>query len=89
MGRVTEDDFADKDIARIYIAQSISEATTIEQILTENNVDYLIEIEQYTRPSILTSPIQTGVVFYVLLGQVDFCKRIIESKGMSKGIPYE
>ncbi len=89
MGRVTEDDFADKDIARIYIAESISEATAIEQLLTENNCDYLIEIEQYTRPSILTSPIQTGVAFFVLLGQVDFCRRTIESKGMSKGIPYE
>ncbi len=89
MPRVTEDKFADKEIARIYIAESIKEATTIEQILTENGVDYLIDLEQYTRPSLLTSPIQTGVVFYVLAGQIDFCKGIIESKGMSRGIIYE
>ncbi len=89
MPRVTEDDFADKEIACIYIAESISEATTIEQILNENDVNYLIDIEQYTRPSLLTNPIQTGVVFYVLAGQIDFCRNIIQSKGMSRGITHE
>ncbi len=86
MARVTEDEFAGKDIAPVYLAETLKEAKTVEEILNGNGIDYLVEIEQYAKMSILTSPVGTGVAFYVLAGQAAFCRSLLESKGASAGI---
>ena len=87
MGRKDLEEFKGKKIARIFIAKKVSEAETVENILTENNIDYAIEIEPYYTPSPMQTP-ANGVAFYVILGQSDYCRHIISEIGFKSGIVF-
>jgi hypothetical protein len=39
MARVTLDDFADKEVARIYLAGELAEAKRVEEILSANGIN--------------------------------------------------
>ena len=41
------DDFADKEIARIYFAGRLSEARLVQTELDKQNIDYAVEVEPY------------------------------------------
>jgi hypothetical protein len=88
MARVAPEDFADKEVARVYLAGELAEARRVEEILTANGVDYAVEIEPYVRMSIFSSE-YAGAAFYVLAGQADFCKRTLFEAGLRAGIEDE
>jgi len=85
MARVAIEDFSDREITRIYIAQNIKEATQVEQMLSKQNIDYAIELESYFQITLFSSE-YVGAVFYVLADQADFCREVLESAGLSAGI---
>ena len=87
MGRIDIEDFSDKDISRIFIASSIKEAESAEDILTQNGMDYAISLEPYTRLFFGTE--RKGIAFYVLSGQASYCRKLFELKGLSSGLTLE
>lgn len=84
MARLALEDFSNKEIARIYIAQNIKEATQVEQILSENGIDYAIELETYWQVTLFSSE-HVGAAFYVLSGQANLCRESLKSAGLSSG----
>ncbi len=86
MTRVTEEEFEGKEVSRIYVAGSVREAEVVERLLDRNGIDYLIEIEEYRRLTLLLSPTSKGVAFYVLDGQADHCKALLKAKRMLAGL---
>ena len=88
MVKVTLDDFADKEVARIYLAGRLAEAKQVEEILSANGINYAVEVEPYVTLSFFSSE-YAGSAFYVLLGQADFCKRALFEAGLKVGIENE
>jgi len=80
------DDFADKEIARVYFAARLSEAQSVEMELNKHNVDYAIEVEQYLAPHLFWPSEHSGAAFYVISGQVDFCCRVLNEAGLTAGL---
>ena len=88
MSRVALDDFAEKEVARIYLAGELAEAKRVEQVLSANHIDYAVEVEPYVRMSIFSSE-YAGAAFYVLAGQAEFCWRVLFEAGLKIGIQDE
>ena len=87
MGRIEIEYFSDKSISRIFIADSIERAEVIEDILTENGIDYAVSLEQFLDGILLSE--RNGIAFYVLSGQESFCRKLLTTKGMSFGLTVE
>ncbi len=85
MSRKYFDEFSKQEIKRIFMAISVSEAEKVEKLLTENNIDYAVNMEPYYR----ISPFQTehlGAAFYVVSGQAGFCRQMLKKRGLDTGI---
>jgi len=87
MGRIDIENFSNKDVLRIFIAASIKETESAEDILTQNGIEYAISLEPFMQ-GILGSE-RDGIAFYVLSRQASFCKKLLESKGLSSGLIIE
>jgi len=87
MRRKKLEEFRNKKIAHIFIAKNVNEAETVEKILTENNIDYAIEMEPYFTPSPIQTPLD-GAAFYVIVGQKEYCRQIISEIGFESGIVF-
>ncbi len=77
------DNFADKEIARIYFAGRLSEAR-LE--LDKQNIDYAIEVESYLASALFWLSEHKGAAFYVISGQADFCCRVLNEAGLTAGL---
>ena len=88
MGRIDLEKFSDLNITRIYIAQNIKEARSIEKLLTEKNVDYALSMEPFLPPSLLQSE-RMGAAFYVESTQSEICRQLIIDRGLGAGIIYD
>lgn len=84
MAHVDPDALANHDLARVYIAGTLSEAQQVETLLTGNGVDYVVEVEPY-RASILFGP-RNGAAFYVTAGQAAFCRQQLAAAGLERGL---
>jgi len=85
--RIALDDFGDKDVSRIYLAGRLAEAKRVEEALSDNNIDYAVEVEPYVATFAVLSFGEYGrAAFYVLAGQADFCRRVLAEAGLSTGI---
>ena len=85
MPRVTLDEFAEKEIVRIYLAGELAEAERVEDILSANNINYAVEVEPYVPLGFFGSE-HAGAAFYVLSGQAEYCKRVLFEAGFKVGI---
>lgn len=72
------------ELARIYIAGTLSEAKVVEGLLTGNGVDYIVQVEPY-RASILFGP-RNGAAFYVTDIQATYCRDHLIASGLQRGI---
>jgi len=90
MSRVDIEDLSkgEKDITRIFIASSLHEAKSVEEILTGYGIDYAVAIEKYVRLGLFSSE-TPGVAFYVLFGQGSFCRDLLRRGGFLSGIIEE
>ena len=52
MARLDLDEFAGKELRRIYIAARVSEAEGVESALTGDGIDYAVDIERYLAPGL-------------------------------------
>ena len=87
MGRIEIEEFTDKEISRIFIADLIKTTEKAEDILTKNNVDYAVSLEPFIE--MLAIAECNGIAFYVLSGQADYCRKLLASKGLSSGLTIE
>jgi hypothetical protein len=86
MARIAMDDFADKEIARIYFAGRLSEARLVETELDKYNIDYAIEVESYLASALFWLSEHKGAAFYVISGQADFCCRVLNEAALTAGL---
>ena len=84
MALVEPDEFEGREVARVFLAASLAEAKRAEEVLTADGVDYLIELEKFSRGiPFLTG---TGAAFYVLAGQAPYCRTRLTEAGLAKGV---
>ncbi len=84
MARVGPEHFEGLELAPVFLAASLNEATTVERILTDEGIDYLIEIEEFVS-GILTSP-ASGAVFYVAEDRARYCRDRFSRAGFDRGV---
>jgi hypothetical protein len=84
---VEADQFADRECARIYIAGRLREARNVEQTLTNQGIDYFVEIERYER--LLFGLIRReydGVAFYVPSEVAASCRALLRVARLTAGL---
>ena len=87
MVRVEFEFFNGKEVSRIYIAGSLGEARRVEEVLTERNIDYSVEVEPFERYILGLFPSRhAGATFYVPAGQADHCRQMLFETGLRVGI---
>ena len=84
MGRVEPEALDHQELARVYIAGTLAEAKGVEDLLTGNGVDYIVQVEPY-RSSILFGP-RHGAAFYVTEVQATFCREHLIASGYERGV---
>jgi hypothetical protein len=79
--------FDDKEVAMVYIAGRLSEGKRVEQVLSENAIDYAVDFEPFESRVLGILPVEReGVGFYVFSGQADFCRRVLRQAGLVQGL---
>jgi len=87
MPKLEIEKFADKEITRIYLADRLAEAKSVENTLTEHTIDYAVEMEPYLKVVLGIYPIENqGAAFYVLSGQAHFARKALMAVGLKIGI---
>jgi hypothetical protein len=79
-----EEFFGDQDLALVYIAKRLKEATRLEAILTEADFDYLVETDTYRGGFIFVSE-RVGAFFYVHPDREEECRNVMTQNGFK---PY-
>ncbi|MGE0825218.1 MAG: hypothetical protein AB7G75_16540 [Candidatus Binatia bacterium] len=71
----------------VYIAARLREAQQVEQVLCEQQVDYMVDREPYEVKLLGILPIRyDGVAFYVLAGQAESCRRALRDADLLRGL---
>ena len=90
MARVDFEDFAEKEVARIYIAGRLTEAESVEKTLTSNGIDYAVEVEPFRTYMFRMFPtLYGGAAFYVVSGQDQLSRRVLLDAALDVGIVDE
>ena len=90
MALVVPETFDDKEVAIVYIAGRLDEGKLVEQVLSDNAIDYAVDVEPFQSRMLGILPVEyEGVGFYVLSGQADFCRRILREAGLVQGLAEE
>jgi hypothetical protein len=90
MALVDPDTFDDKDVAMVYIAARLSEGKRVEQVLSDNAIDYAVDIEPFHSRVLGILPVEyEGVGFYVVSSQAEFCRRVLRAAGLLQGLVEE
>jgi len=87
MARLDLDDFAGRELVRVYIAGRVSEAENVESALTERGIDYAVDIEPFLKSSLgLFTSAYAGAAFYVLSGQAALARTVLAAAGLNQGL---
>ena len=90
MALVKPETFDDKEVAVIYIVGRLSEGKRVEQVLSDNSIDYAVDIEPFESRVFGILPVKSeGIGFYVLSAQADFCRGILREAGLVQGLVEE
>lgn len=69
----------------IFIAANTAEAKFIESLLDAEGIEYEIAPEPFVRTP-LGGACAMGLMFEVLGGQADYCRKLIERAGLGRGV---
>ena len=90
MGLVDPETFDDKDIALVYIAGRIKEGKQVERVLSDNAIDYAVDVEPFESRMFGILPVRyEGVGFYVLSSQAPFCRSVLRAARLVQGLVEE
>ena len=87
MARVEPETLADRDLIEVFIARTLDEARRVEGLLTDRGVDYVVQVELFGR-TLFGSP-RYGAMFYVTVGQAQYCRSALAVAGFEQGIVEE
>lgn len=73
------------DPEAVALARTLRQAQSIEALLTEAGVDYVVQVEEYGR-SFLFGTVRHGAVFYVWAAQAAYCRRRLIDARLGKTI---
>ena len=74
--------FDEREVALVHIAGTLRGALKVEDLLTENGIDYCVEADLY-RSGFFFATEKTGAFFYVLEGQAEYCRGLLRRHGFS------
>lgn len=72
------DFFGDQELSLIYIAKKLKEALSLEDLLSEKGMDYLVEPDTY-RGGIIFASERVGAFFYVRPEQAEEAREILRA----------
>jgi hypothetical protein len=79
--------FDDKEVTMVYIAGRLGEAKRVEQVCSDNAIDYAVDIEPFESRVLGILPVEyEGVGFYVLSDQANLCRRVLREAGLVQGL---
>jgi hypothetical protein len=70
--------FGEQELALIYIAKRLKEALALEELLTQGDIDYLVEPDTYRGGIIFVSE-RIGAFFYVTPGDADKSRELLRA----------
>lgn len=73
----------------IFIAANLREIDVVEQLLRNESIEYEVRPETFERFAGLGSACYQGLLFEVLPGQAEYCRRLIEDRGLAHGVIRE
>ncbi|HEX4771499.1 MAG TPA: hypothetical protein VH351_11740 [Bryobacteraceae bacterium] len=74
--RRESDDFGDLELSLLYMASRLSDAQRLEKLLTDNDVDYLVETGTYTGGLLFAREL-TGAFFYVAPADLENTRQLL------------
>lgn len=87
MGLVDPTTFDDKAVAMVYIAGRVREGKQVEQVLSDNGIDYAVDIEPFESRVLGILPVTyEGVGFYVLAEQATVSRSVLRAAGLLQGL---
>ena len=90
MALVEPEDLANVEVARVYIAGRLPEAQEVERVLSDNGVDYFVEIEPFEVMLLGILPTEhKGVAFYVAESNAELSCRVLREAGLEQGLLEE
>jgi hypothetical protein len=75
------------DPERVFIAPSLRKALQVEELLTGEGVDYVVQVEVFARS--LLGRARHGAVFYVSGAQAAWCRARLTAAGFGRGVVEE
>jgi hypothetical protein len=87
MARIDIEDFHEDALARVYLAATLHEAKHVEEVLTQNGIDYTVEVESYLKRflAIFDAEYQ-GAGFFVRAAHANFARNMLHEAGLKAGI---
>ncbi|MFI5395835.1 MAG: hypothetical protein ACHQ9S_09910 [Candidatus Binatia bacterium] len=90
MALVNPEIFDDKEVAMVYVAGRLNEGKRVEQVLSDNAIDYAVDIEPFQGRLLGILPVEyEGIGFYVLSDQAEFCRRVLRAADLVQGLVEE
>jgi hypothetical protein len=81
------DALANAEVECVYIAARRSEAKQVEETLSANGVDYVVDVEPFETTILgLFRTKRDGVGFYVVAGGGGLCRRVLRDAGLLQGL---
>ena len=84
MARVESEAWTDRDLAGVFIAETLVEARMAEELLTNRGVNYAVQVELFGYT--LFGSARYGAMFYVNVGQAVYCRSAFVAAGMELGV---
>ena len=82
MPRREPDYFGEQELCLIHIATSLKDALRVEQVLTDAQLDYLAESDQYAVSAMFRRP-RVGAFFYVAPAQAEAAREVLRQGGFT------
>ena len=74
------EEFGESELELIFVATRLKQAQAIEQLLDGEEIEYGLQVESF-RGGFLGLSQRTGVFFYALVGQAEFCRALLVRHG--------
>ena len=69
--------FGDSELDLVYVARRLRDALKLEDLLTQNEIDYAVETGTYTGGFLMRRDL-TGAFFYVLPADLEKTREVLE-----------
>lgn len=87
MALLAPEAFDDKDVDCIYVAARRDEAQRVEDVLSANAVDYVVDLQPFQSMLLGIFRVERdGVGFYVVAAQAELCRQRLRDAGLLEGL---